>query len=204
MDSKIKLAMKAVFDYLSVTDKPQKSDVIFIAVSFSVNPPKKAAELYLKGFSKKIFIVGKHGTFSDASWKKSPAKTYKNELIRLGVPGNDIVARSLAPNTYLEAVKSIPLMRRQGINPKKVIVIDRPEHQRREWATFQKVWPAIKFINCPCDEPLVYSQKILDILIAETKRLEAYAVKGDLVRQKVPIKVKSAVKFLEDKVRTKY
>ena len=115
-----------------------------------------------------------------------------------------IIAEPLATNSLEEAVKSIPLMKKHRINPKKVIIVDRPEHQRREWATFTKQWPVIKFINCPADEPLIYSQKMLDLVVAELERLKKYSEKGDIVFQDFPKEVFESWQFLNSKVVYKF
>lgn len=95
-------------------------------------------------------------------------------------------------------------MRKHGINPKKVIIVDRPLHQRREWATFAKTWPKIKFINCPADEPLIFNQFHLDIAVSELERLKIYEKKGDLVKQDFPDNVLLAWDFLKIEVETKF
>lgn len=204
MNAKTKKALKIVFEYLAVSDKPQRADAIFVATSFSLNPPKKAAELHKRGWAKYIVMVGIEGTFSDYSWKDSQLNTYKSELLKSGVPESAIIAEPLATNSLLEAKKSIPLLRKHGIEPKKITIVDRPEHQRREWATFAKQWPEIEFINCPADGPLKYDQKMLDLCVAEIERLGTYAQKGDILPQKFPKEVISAWNYLEPKVETKF
>lgn len=204
MDLKTKKALKIVFGFLTIKDKPQKADAIFVATSFSLNPPKKAAELFKKGYSKYVVMVGIEGTFSDYSWKEGQFATYKNKLLGYGVPESAIIAEPTAPNSLEEALKSIPLMRKHGIDPRKVIIVDRPLHQRREWTTFAKAWPEITFINCPVDEPLVYDQFNLDIAVGELERLKIYEKKGDLVKQDFPDNVLLAWDFLKIRVETRF
>jgi len=204
MDKNTKKAIKTVYDYLAVSNKPQKVDAIFIATSFSLSPCKKASELFKEGYSKSIFIVGKTGTFSDPSWKEDQAIIYKKELIKFGVPDSVIVADPIATNSLEEALTAIPLMKKHGINPKKVIIVDRPEHQRREWATFAKTYPQVNFLNCPAEESIIYNQKTLDILVAEFERLVKYGDRGDLVPQEFPEEVLEAWKFLNLKVVDKF
>lgn len=128
MDTKTKGALKTVFDYLAISDKPQKANAIFVATSFSLEPPKKASELYKQGYAKYIVMVGIEWTFSDYSWKEGQFVTYKNKLLEYGVPESAVIAEPLATNSLLEAQKSIPLLRKHGIEPKKIIIVDRPEH----------------------------------------------------------------------------
>ena len=125
MDTKTQEALKIVFDYLAISDEPQKADAIFLATGFS-------------------------------------------------------------------------------LSPKKVIIVDRPEHQRRGWVTFAKQWPGIDFINCPADEELKYDQKMLDLCVAELERLKRYTKKGNILEQKFPKEILLAWKFLKPKVETRF
>lgn len=75
MDAKTKKALKVVFDYLAVSDVPAQADAIFLATSFSLDPPKKAAELLKKGYSDYIVMVGIEGTF-ETIWSQSKKSNY--------------------------------------------------------------------------------------------------------------------------------
>lgn len=201
MDLKTKKEIGILFKYLNLKTPLQKADVIFLAGGAVIEPVYKAAELYKKGYSKKIIILAKSGTFSNPQWVPiGEATVFKNKLIELGVKEEDIYAENLATNSYEEAVEFLPFANKHGMTPKKVIVVDRPIHQRREWATFAKQNPDLKFISCSADEELEYSQTTIDRLVAETERLVRYFENGSLIKQEFSKEVKKAWKNLKDKV----
>ena len=175
---------KKIWDFLKIKDAAQKADAIFILGGSSLIPVVKAAELYKKGFSKKIVFISKGGTFTNPKWKDGEAKTYFRKLLSLGIPKKDILWVGLTSNTLDEAKKAIRFMKESEINPKKVILTSRPLHQRRAYATFRKQNPKTQFINVPSDESFRFTKKIAERLVGEIERLFLYAKKGDLEFQK--------------------
>jgi uncharacterized SAM-binding protein YcdF (DUF218 family) len=204
MNPQIRESIKTIYDFLALSDIPEKADVIFVACGASIEPAWKAAELYKKGYSKYIFVVGKHGTFSDRSWKEEPALVYKKELLKLNVPGSSLFINPIATNSREEVKMSIEWMKREGVDSKKIIIVDTPKHQMREWATFKKFYHEIKYINVPADEKLVYDQDTLDRVVAEVDRLIQYPSEGKTIEVKIPAKVLKAYEFLKPKIKNPY
>jgi len=201
MDKKTKNALEVVFDYLKISDKPQKADVIFICGGSSYLPVVKAAELYKKGFAKKIVTISKWGTFSLPETKdKGEAYCFAQKLKKLGIPESDIFAKSIIRNTLEEVQKTVPFMLEHGVDTDRIIVVDRPFHQRRAWAQFTWWYPRLKFINVPADEPLKYDQNSINRAVAEIVRLDRYAKQDTLTPQKLPENVAAAYKLLRTKI----
>jgi len=180
-------AIRTFFDYLRVEDKLEKSDAIFILGGSTIAPAEKAAELYKQGYAKYIVALAKRGTFSNPEWQVDEHQKYREVLEGLGVPSEAILTESIGTNTKIEAQEAIPFLKKKGIDPKQMILVSRPIHQRRAWGTFQAQHPDIKYINCPADEPLDIND--LDTrkrLVAEAERILKYAKKGDVQRQEIP------------------
>lgn len=193
--------IKLIFDFLNLKDILKKADVIFLAGGAVIEPVYKAAEIYKKGYADKIIIVSNSGTFSNPEWVPlGEAVVFRNKLIELGVKEKDIYAENLAASTYEEAILFLPFAKKNGLNPQKIIIVDRPVHQRREWATFKKQNPGLEFISFPADEVLVYNQATLDRLVAEMERLVRYYKNGSLIKQDFPKEVKEAWMSLKGKV----
>lgn len=202
--SEVKKAMKEIYEFLAKSDRPQKADAIFLATGSSLKQPKKGAELFKKGFSKYIFIVGKKGTFSSSEWQEDEAIKYKEYLLKYGVPENAIFAKPIATNSHEEVEKVVPWMKEVGINPKKIIIVDTPKHQMREWATFTKYAPGIEYINIPTDEKLVFDQDTLDRLAAEMDRLINYPKDGIISEVKIPTIIIEAYEKIKPFVKNHY
>ena len=197
VNAKVKSAAIKIWDFLKIKDAAHKADAIFILGSSSLLPVTKAAELYKKGFSKKIVFISTGGTFTNPKWKAGEAKTYLRKLLSLGIPKKDILWAELTSNTLDEAKRGIRFMRKKGLNPKKVILVDRPVHQRRAYATFKKQNPKVNFINVSSDEKFHPSSSLIGRLLAEVERLETYAKKGDFERQYLDKDIRVAYKILK-------
>lgn len=193
-------ALTTIYSYLGVADPVKQADVIFICGGSSLLPVKKAAELYELGLASKIVVISNWGTFSAPETKaKGEAYQFARELMRLGVPKKDIYWQSLIGNSLEEAREALPFMQKHGLNPKTILLVDRPVHQRRAWATFTKWNPEIKFINVPADEPLKENKETKERVIAELERLVKYAQDGSLTKQEFPPEVLEAWKVLKKK-----
>lgn len=197
VNAKVKSAAKKIWDFLKIKDAAQKADAIFILGGSSLLPVTKAAELYKKGFSKKIVFISTGGTFTNPKWKAGEAITYLRKLLSLGIPKKDILWAELTSNTLDEAKQGVRFMRKMGLNPKNVILVDRPVHQRRGYATFKKQNSKVNFINVCSDEKFNPSPYLIGRLLAEVERLVTYAKKGDLERQFIDKDVRAACKTLK-------
>jgi len=51
-----------IFRYLSATDAPKASDVIFVFGGYHLSVPQKAGDLYRTGVAPKIMVTGKDGS----------------------------------------------------------------------------------------------------------------------------------------------
>lgn len=189
----IKESIDLVYKYLAITDNPETADAIFVAGGSTITPALKAAELFDQGYSNKLFMTAKRGTFSNPLWTKDDAVVYKDKLIELGIPEDNIFCEPVSGNSLFEADDAIFLMKSVSIDPKKIIIVDRPVHQRREFATFKFLFPEIKFINCPANESVEYSQETLDRIVAEMDRIEQFGLQGTLAPQEVPEDIKKAL-----------
>ena len=184
-------AAQTFFNYLNITDQPEEADVIFIVGGSSIKPTEKAAQLYKAGYAKKIAFVAIGGTFGgDKVWGMSEYEMYKKTLMELGIEEDAIMYSGLGTNTKVEAQKAIPFLAENNVNVKKMILVSRPIHQRRAFATFENRHPEVKYINCPANEPLDLND--LDTkkrLVAEAERILDYSKKGDLQKQEIPYAV---------------
>ncbi|HEX8924087.1 MAG TPA: YdcF family protein [Patescibacteria group bacterium] len=196
----ITAAMLSCYEFLKLEDVLERADVIFILGGSTVGPARKAAELYKSGYANKIAFISTGGNFGGHKiWGMTEDKKYKEELERLGIPSEAIISKGLTTNTKDEAREAVPFLRNNGVDPQKIILVSRPVHQRRAWATFEKQQPGIKYINCPADEPLNNNDRAIKRrLTEEVQRLSEYTAKGDITAQDIPPRIKEAVKILKE------
>lgn len=190
-----KRACDTILQYLELKDPLQKADAIFVAGGKTLLSAEKAVELYHKGYSEKLVFVGRTGKLVNPLWR-SIADEYYKFFTSKNIPKHALLWESTAINTLDEAKTTIPLLQQQGVNPKTLILVTRPYHQRRLYATFTKHNLGITFLNAPADDEYFLVQEGPDRLVAEIERLEQYAGKGDLTKQHIPVTVTEAIALL--------
>ena len=205
MSEKLKKAVETFFKFLRIEDKPESSDSIFILGGASLAPVKKASELYAAGYSTKIGFISTGGNFGgDKVWGIPEDVKYRETLLQSGVPEGAVVSKGLTSNTLAEAKAAIPFLKDGGVDPKKVILVARPTHQRRAFDTFRQQNPDTTFINCPADEPLDFNDiDTMKRLVAEAERLLDYSKKGDIAKQDISLEVLKAAAIIRMELKNR-
>jgi uncharacterized SAM-binding protein YcdF (DUF218 family) len=127
----------AISRYLEVSQPPEKADVILVPSGDDAPRLARAAELYSKGYAPKILLTG--------FGKPDPVveSFQKNHKI----PSSALVIEPDATNTYTNATRSAPLLRKSGA--RTVILVTSWWHSRRALHTFRHVMPDVRFISVP-------------------------------------------------------
>lgn len=200
--------LQPVLDYLTVSDKPKKSDVVFVFGSLRLPVVwEKVAELYKTGCAQKILITGGFGNnyFQKYSPDKPEAEVISKILILKGIPKSAIILETKATNILENVLFGMEKLKNQKIDVKKVILVSKPFAMRRCFATFKKQYPNIDLICCPptlsvlksADRPKTeYAKRLL----GELERLKIYSKKGDLIPQKIPKLVLKTADKIKDKI----
>lgn len=128
-----------VLKFLRLEDCPEKADIIFILGGSTLSSAVHAAELYHNDYAPKIAFISIGGHFGgNRVWGIPEYVKYRETLNSLSIPDESILSAGLSENTLEEAKQAIPFLRGRGIDPTKIILVSRPVHQRRAWATFSK------------------------------------------------------------------
>ncbi len=191
---RVREASLVLENYLNIRQEPERADAIFILGGSSTAPIEKAVELYRSGFAPKIAFISIGGRFGgEKVWGMPEHEKYKKVLLEKGIPDKDILSEGKTGNTLAEAQEALPFLLSQGVDAKKLILVSRPLHQRRAFATFSIQHPEVKYINCPADEKLdMMDTNVRQRLVQEAERLLDYATQGDLEKQEIPPEVLKA------------
>jgi len=201
-DSSYENILSPIWDYLVVKDKPQVSDAIFVFGGLDLKVPQKAAKLYLAGFAPVILITGGFGPLTKDTFSMPEAKVFFNEMVKLGVPKEDIIIEEKATNTLQNVILGMEMLKKKNIKVNQIILVAKPFLMRRCRATFQKHYPRITTICCPpegsifdfIDRPKKeFAKRLLD----EIERIKVYSEKGDIIPQILPDTVKTAIHKLK-------
>lgn len=94
----------------------------------------QALNLYKKGKIKKIFISGDSGYVTDRGLHE--ASQLKENLIKLGIPANDILFECKSKNTYENAIETEKVLKKKGLSNKKLLLITSGRHMKRAKGCF--------------------------------------------------------------------
>jgi uncharacterized SAM-binding protein YcdF (DUF218 family) len=190
-ESTLEKAAQVFYEYLKMEDAPEPADAIFLLGGSTLGPTKKASELYKAGYAPNIAFLAIGGTYGgDKEWGMPEFEKYREVLKHDGIPDDAVLSEGKGTNTLNEVQAAIPFLKEHGVDPQKVILVSRPIHQRRAYATFREQYPEVTYINCPANEPLdVNDADTRQRLVAEAERLLDYSKKGDIEKQEIPFAV---------------
>ena len=129
--------IRAVTDFVFVSDAPEKVDVILIPGSRHPANAIRAAELYCAGYAPYVLPSGRHGAAVDKFIGVMPEDraAYPNDyptewaflrdvLIKHGVPDSAILREDEATFTWDNARKSAAVLKAQGISARAAVLSD--------------------------------------------------------------------------------
>lgn len=154
--------IRAVTDFVFVSDAPEKVDVILIPGSRHPANAIRAAELYCAGYAPYVLPSGRHGAAVDKFIGVMPEDRaaypddYPTEwaflrdvLIKHGVPDSAILREDEATFTWDNARKSAAVLKAQGISARTAILCCRPFHARRRCCIIRRPCRKRAFWSAP-------------------------------------------------------
>lgn len=161
----------------------KKGDVIFVLQGDGLFRAPHAVELFKKGYSPIVAIVG---SANNRPYGSFPSSEVRDEMFRLGLPKDKILfEETRGANTRAEAVRAMELAKENGW--KSIIIVTSPHHQYRAFLTFLKAMYDSKLnlslINAPADlsmtDPNPWGRRA-DLLTQEFVKIGEYQKKGDV------------------------
>lgn len=197
---------RIVYAYHRLNHTPIPADVIVALGTNDLRIAELAADLYQRGYGRKVVCTGGVAHVSDllaTRWNVPEAEMYAAILRRRGVPEADILLETRASNTSENFSFTRELLRQAGIQPKNMLIAVKPFMQRRAWATMAVEWPempaTVASPNLTLDEYFTNEltpDKIVNIIVGDLQRIWVYARKGYSAPQHLPDEVKRAYEAL--------
>ena len=191
--TKIDRLAKKLWDYGLMNHKLEKADAIIVFGSYNPIVANRAVELFKDGWPPVIVFSGNRSD-STTAWKKTEAETMADIAIELGVPKDKILIEPNAINSGENVLFSKALLEKHGINPKRVIVIQKPYSERRAYATTKARWPGVEVIAS--SPQISYEQYMkttpkdkndsIATMVGDLQRIKVYAKKGFQIPQEIP------------------
>ena len=145
-------------------------------------------------------------------WSEPEAEQFAKVAVEMGVPAEKILIENESTNTGENVLFTKRLLAKQGIEPEKFLLVQKPYMERRSYATFRMMWPEKKvFVTSPqvsFDDYLnEYSNRelsrddVVSIMMGDLQRIKLYPEKGFQIYQEIPDDVWAAY---EELVRAGY
>ena len=141
--------LQPIWAYLTRTDRPAPSDVIFVFGSRDLGVPRRAAELYLAGLSSRVLVSGRLGPMTARVFDKPEALVFKDALTSHGVPDSAITTEVDACNTLENVRLGMSALRAAGQTPHSALLVAKAFVMRRCLATFARQYPGVAVRGCP-------------------------------------------------------
>jgi len=196
-------AAEKIWNYLHINHKLEKADCILVIGSIDMRPAKYGAELYLKGLAPIMICAGGLGRMTKEAFNEPEADKLSKIAIKCGVSKDKIYIENKSTNTGENIQFTKELVKKEGLDIKKIIAIQKPYMERRIYATAKKVWPEMDIIvTSPkasfedYTHPARNKDELIDVIVADLQRIKLYAKKGFQIPQIIPKDVWAAYKQL--------
>ncbi len=188
-----------LWDYMHLGQTLQPSDVILVLGSNDLRVAEHGAELYLRGLAPHIVFSGNVGRLTEGVFTKSEAECFADVALAMGVPASAILVEPRSTNTGENVTFSRKLLAERGLDPQRLIIVQKPYMERRAYATFMHFWPdkdvrvsspALSFADYPTE--VLTKDLIIHILVGDVQRIRLYPDKGFQIHQQIPAEVWAA------------
>ncbi|PRY01567.1 YdcF family protein [Allonocardiopsis opalescens] len=162
-----------------------------------------AADLYRRGLFPLLVFTGANAPTTVERFPRGEAVHYREIALEHGVPDHAIRVEPKATNTGENLAFTRELLEREGVTVTSAILISRPYQQRRALATMLKIWPGVDTLCSARPQPLDDyiasigdTDRVINMLVGDTQRIELYARKGFAAPQPIPDTVRTAYQRL--------
>ncbi|MEV8377797.1 YdcF family protein [Kribbella sp. NPDC056861] len=194
---------QVLWDYHDMRHELRQTEVGIGLGSHDLGVATCAAELYHRGVFPRILFTGANAPTTVKRFPRGEAVHYAEHAVALGVPEMDIIVESEATNTGENIVLARAALAERRVFPSAVTLISRPYQQRRAFATCRKLWPEVEptcaSLPMPLDEYVAAIgdvDRVLNMLVGDTQRIEVFAVRGFAISQPMPAEVLAAYRSL--------
>jgi uncharacterized SAM-binding protein YcdF (DUF218 family) len=193
------VAAKALWDFHCIYDALGPADAIVGLGSYDIRVADRCAAIFAEGYAPRLIFTGSLGNWTRGLYEKSEAAIFADRAMSLGVPIGAIALEEQATNIGENLCFSARLLTGVG----RVILVTKPQTQRRCWATAARQWPDMTaMVTAPVHEfeaqptPTFAMEHLIHEMVGDLARMEIYAKAGFQARQDVPESVMRAYQFL--------
>jgi uncharacterized SAM-binding protein YcdF (DUF218 family) len=193
-------AARTLWDFHLIYDELSEVDVIIGLGSYDLRVADRCAELFHQDLAKRVLFTGKSGNWTGGLYDGTEAEAFAARASELGVPEASITIEPQATNIG-ENIRFSRAM--AGIDVRRIIIVTKPQTQRRAHATARAQWPEVEaLVTAPPtrfeDQPIeAYPlEMFINEMIGDVQRIRDYPAKGFQIAQSIPASVADAFEFL--------
>ena len=212
MRQEIRELAERLWDYHHMNHELERAEVILVLCSHDTAVAERGAQLYLEGWAPLLVFSGGLGGITKNLWSEPEAELFAEVARGMGVPGSAILVETRSTNTGENVQFTRTLLAERGIEPRSLILVQKPYMERRAYATSKNYWPGPRvFVTSPqvsFEEYLRnYSNRalteddVVGIMVGDLQRIRVYPEKGFQIPQEIPADVWAAY---EELVRAGY
>jgi uncharacterized SAM-binding protein YcdF (DUF218 family) len=176
---------RTLWDYMLLGHALVPADVIIVLGSNDVRVAGHGVDVYQRGLAPVVVFSGHVGRLTAGRFATSEAETFADVARARGVPESAILLETRSTNTGENVTYSRAVLAERGIDPARVILVQKPYMERRAWATFTRHWPgpAIQVTSPPIaydqyPTPDIPKDLVINILVGDLQRMRVYADRG--------------------------
>ncbi|MHC1547336.1 YdcF family protein [Phyllobacterium sp. K27] len=193
-------ASRTLWNFHLIYDDLRPADLIIGLGSYDLRVADHCVQLFHQGLASRILFTGKSGNWTGGLYQTSEAEAFAARAIELGVCEEAILIEPNATNIG-ENIRYARAMAGDAV--KRIIIVTKPQTQRRAFATARAQWPNVEtMVTAP---PTSFEQqptkaypveKLIHEMVGDVKRLIDYPAKGYQIPQSIPAHVVDAFDFL--------
>lgn len=210
------LALNLIWDYMHLHHALKKGDAIVVLGNRDTRVAEYAAQLFLDGWAPFLVFSGSGSAHNHKPGREQFAGSTEAEVFAgiaraKGVPDEAIIIENEAQNTGQNYEFTIKTLKQKGIEPKTVIIVQKPYMERRAYATGKVWWPDLELIvvsppislqDYP-NESNSEGEHWIHTMVGDLQRIKEYPAKGFQIEQEMPDQVWKAYEFLVGQGYTK-
>jgi len=188
-----------LWDYHRIDDPLEPADCIVGLGSYDLRVAGHCAELFHQGLAPRLLFTGAEGNWTNALYEGSEARAFARHAIDEGVPEAAITLEEFARNIGENLSLSAELLGTHA----RVILVTKPQTQRRVAATQPVQWPdAEAMITAPQHDldmqptPIHPMPMVISEMVGDLYRMATYPDLGFQEKQPIPGRVQQAYRRL--------
>ena len=152
MNDRVHALAERIWHYHHLNQTLSKAEAILVLCSHDLAVAERGAQLFLEGWAPLLIFSGGLGAITRRLWQEPEADQFAAVARRLGVPAEKILIENQSTNTGENILFTKRLLADRRLDPRTIIVVQKPYMERRSYATFRQVWPEI--------DPIVTSPQV--------------------------------------------